>query len=238
MGNTNQIKSLKDTIKSIDISHLFAKNLKHGVSHHDSNWELFEPARFIYSFFAFNMLYEIDWKESLKRRKVWHSRSKKYGHASNKMVLLLKFIYSKRGEKSFKEYYSKYDGSLRLLDNSYQIVPDYNINRPDLNDFLVKEDSYVNNYRRSLKNLKDDKFSIQDHYKLLIFCYQIRNNVFHGLKKASEMIKSGQRERLVDYSNILIATKEMFFDIMEEEIGYLPANDDNLKENAGIISYL
>ena len=231
------INNLKKTIKSIDISHLFAKNLKHGVSHVESRWELFEPARFIYSFFAFNMLYEIDWKESLSGRRVWYARAQSYGYTSDKMVLLLEFIYSKKGEKSFRDYYSKYDNSLRLQENSNDIVLDFNIEKIDNNDFLEKKDSFVNNYKGSIIKLKEDNFNIEEHYKALIFCYQIRNNVFHGLKKASEMIKSGQRERLVDYSNILIATMEMFFDIMKEEIGYSPANDVNLKENAGMISY-
>ena len=34
----------------------------------DTDWKLFEPSKFIYSYFTFNMIYEIDWIESPRRR--------------------------------------------------------------------------------------------------------------------------------------------------------------------------
>jgi hypothetical protein len=94
--------------------------------------------------------------------------------------------------------------------------------------------SFFETYLESLERLANDEFILQDHYNLIIFTYQIRNNLFHGLKKAKEMIENGQRIRLNDYSNVLIATADMFFDIMKEKHGYYTATDDELKENLGI----
>ena len=42
---------LQNKIKSIELSYLFAKNLKHGINENDC-WQLFEPSKFIYSFFC------------------------------------------------------------------------------------------------------------------------------------------------------------------------------------------
>ncbi len=83
-------KELESTLKSINISYLFAKNLEHGISYQRSNWELFEPSKFIYSFFTFNMLYEIDWEKTLHLKFIWDQRSENY--TSDKIILLLKFI--------------------------------------------------------------------------------------------------------------------------------------------------
>ena len=54
------------------------------------------------------------------------------------------------------------------------------------------------------------------------------------LKKATEMIESGQRDRLFRYSQIILATIEMFFEILEKKYNYILATEDELKENAKI----
>jgi hypothetical protein len=51
-------------IQSIEISHSFALNYNHGVEL-NGKWDFFEPTRFVYAFFALNMLYSIGWKLSL-----------------------------------------------------------------------------------------------------------------------------------------------------------------------------
>lgn len=40
---------LENKIKSIELSYLFARNLKHGINE-KGDWQLFEPSKFIYSF--------------------------------------------------------------------------------------------------------------------------------------------------------------------------------------------
>ncbi len=51
-------------LQSIEISHSFAKHNKHGVQSFNDHWDLFEPTRFVYAFFSFNMVYAIDWQTS------------------------------------------------------------------------------------------------------------------------------------------------------------------------------
>ena len=61
-------EELQNKIKSIELSYLFAKNLKHGINE-TGDWKLFEPSRFIYSFFAFNMIYEINWELTFSKKR-------------------------------------------------------------------------------------------------------------------------------------------------------------------------
>ena len=63
---------ITEYLNSIEISHLFAKNYNHGVQSM-GKWDLFEPTRFVYAFFAFNMIYAIDWQSTiLKNKLVYH----------------------------------------------------------------------------------------------------------------------------------------------------------------------
>ena len=42
---------------------------------------------------------------------------------------------------------------------------------------------------------------------------------------------------LMDYSHIILATNEMFFDVLKEHYNYQLAKEDEMKENAGYINY-
>lgn len=208
-------------LKSIDISCQFANSIEHGVIYKSSDWTLFEPTKFIYAFFAFNMLYEIDWKLSIKRQKMMDSRSSSL--TKEKIKLLLKFIYSGNPEKSFLQYYLEYDENLEVIQNSNQIKVR-----------LSKNSDMLNNYKSSLNKLNNGSFTEDDHYNLLIFCYKIRNNIFHGSKTASSMIKGGQRERLLNYANILMATMDMFFSLFVDDENYSRSSQQELIENLQI----
>lgn len=220
--------SISATLKSINISYLFAKNLDHGISYLKSNWQLFEPTKFVYSFFTFNMLYDIDWNTTFQRDQL---KDSEHRYTSVKIVQLLKFIYTNDIGKPFLDYYQEYDINLSIVNNASRIIPDDNIKKTDKNEILNKKQSYLSNYLSSIENLKKGVVDFEDHYKLIIFTYQIRNNMFHGLKKATEIIKSGQRERLQDYSNIILATIELFFNILKSRYYYYLATEDELKEN-------
>ena len=146
---TNQMKKnpIESTLKSIDISRLFALRIEHGVSYENSEWKLFEPTTFIYSFFAFNMLYEIDWEESFQRDQIWDYRGRRELYTSDKIKKLLNFIYSKNIPESFCEYYSDYDENFRAIKNSIDITDnkyeDWKINQKD----WATDDTYKNNYK-------------------------------------------------------------------------------------------
>lgn len=218
--NKNDLNSL---IKNIDLSHLFSYKRKHGISTEETDWKLFEPSKFIYSYFTFNMIYEIDWVESYNVQKPWDHRNKIDFYARDKIRCLLNFINEYLDSNLFCEYLIKFSDDLKLIDNSKGIIEDNKIKKSDIKD-----------YRNALTKLKEEKFGFEDHFNILIFSHKIRNNIFHGYKKATDMIKSGQRNRLLDYSHIILATNEMFFDVLKEKHGYERAQDGEMNENIEI----
>jgi len=103
-------------IKNLEISYLFAKELKHGITdpNYKENWQLFEPSKFIYSFFAFDMICSIDWGKSIIKKHLIYSSS---GIFKNKLSKLLDFLYTNNC-KDFRECYSQFDPVFKLSENS------------------------------------------------------------------------------------------------------------------------
>lgn len=217
---------LRTKINSIELSYLFAKNLDHGVNKM-GDWKLFEPSKFIYSFFALNMIYEINWTNSLKRNLLLDQKGKTH----TKIYFLVEFLYN---NSTFFDFYSElesYRSIKKIVENSKQINIDPNIDALNNCDKLNKVDSFYNNYISSINNLYEDRFKIEDHYNLLAFTYQIRNNIFHGMKTVGMMTIREQRDRLVDYTNIILITLEMFFAVLEENYEYSRAHINELESN-------
>ena len=217
---------LNNKINSIELSYLFAKNLDHGVNK-TGNWMLFEPSKFIYSFFALNVVYEINWLSTFRRKNFWDQRGKTH----TKLYFLIEFLYKHSSFFDFQSEYHNY-GSLNLLiENSKKIKRDPNIDQINNCEKLSVIDTFFNNYINSINNLKEDRFGVEDHYNLLAFTYQIRNNIFHGLKTVGMMTIREQRDRLIDYTNIVLLTLEMFFNILEKHFEYVRIHKDALDEN-------
>lgn len=61
IGGNSMIK-LYEEFNDLYKLHRAAVELKHGI--YSRGWRLFEPSKFIYSFFAFNSFYSINWRES------------------------------------------------------------------------------------------------------------------------------------------------------------------------------
>ena len=219
---------LENKIRSIELSYLFARNLDHGVNQ-KGEWKLFEPSKFIYSFFALNMIYEINWRSTLKaKKKLWY-----YGKVAThtKLYSLVEFLYT---SSEFFDFYSEYKvfGSLNsFIENSKKIENDPNIDSINNCQMLKTKDSYLKNYIESINNLNNDTFGVIDHYNLLAFTYQIRNNIFHGEKTVGMMTLVDQRERLVDYTNVVLVTLELFFNILKKDFDYYRANNYELSDN-------
>ena len=221
---------LQNKIKSIELSYLFAKNLKHGINENDC-WQLFEPSKFIYSFFAFNMIYEIDWKSTFSKDRVWDQRGE-YTHT--KIYALIEFLYESNNKKDFYPTYKKFGSIKNLINNVKNIQPDQNISKVNNCAKLAFKKSFFNNYTNSIHNLENDNLDLTDHYHLLAFTYQIRNNIFHGQKTLGMMTLKEQRERLIDYTNIILTTLEQFFDMLSTDYWYYRAQKGELRENINL----
>ena len=56
-------KELEQTILNLHRVHSISRDYNHALEL-DDNWKIFEPTKFIYAYFTFNLLYNIDWKSS------------------------------------------------------------------------------------------------------------------------------------------------------------------------------
>ena len=199
--------------------------MNHGINRSQySDWQLFEPSKFIYAYFSFNMLYDIDLDRSIdKDRIVIYPGDFKTG---KRILFLTNFIH-----KNLDAIYKKmsdinYD---RIIKNSKNIKRDRTIDKKD--NYLSPRYSFFENYKIAIRGLERKALSQDNHYRLLSFCNQIRNNIFHGAKTISHMQMQEQRNRLVDYTNIILQTMELTFEIIEQDSDYFRAGSYDLDEN-------
>jgi hypothetical protein len=218
---------MHSTLKNVEIAYLFAKRMNHGINKSRSDnrdWQLFEPSRFIYAFFSFNMLYDIHWERSIdKHRIILHPGDIKTGRKINHLT---NFIHHYTDNVYTELSVLNYD---KIINNSKAIKPDININRTDI--YVLPRNSFLENYRFAMRSLGNKTLNADNHYRLLSFCNQIRNNIFHGAKTVNHMQMQDQRIRLIDYTNILLETMELLFQILEREIDYYRAGAHDLEEN-------
>ena len=213
------------TLKNIEIAYLFAKQMNHGINRSEySDWQLFEPSKFIYAYFSFNMLYDIDLERSIERDRIFfHPGDVKTG---KRILYLTNFIH-----KNLDAIYEKmsavdYD---RIVENSKDIRRDKTIDKKDI--YLSPRNSFFENYKIAISGLERKTLSQDNHYRLLSFCNQIRNNIFHGAKTISHMQIQEQRNRLIDYTNIILKTMDLTFEITEQNSDYFRAGPYDLEEN-------
>lgn len=218
---------ITEYLNSIEISHLFAKNYNHGVQSM-GKWDLFEPTRFVYAFFSFNMIYSIDWQSSLKNNRLIYQKNNNDNSAKMQMQQLIKFI-SEINETEFEFALQKIDTKRELFTIVSSMNSDYNSARDNFRntgniiakDFLLASEKFSNN-----ETLNKD-----DHFDLLQMSYAVRNNLFHGEKKAHQMKEQGHRNRLFHYANIILATNESFFEAMKNKYYYRRMEDWEIQNN-------
>lgn len=218
---------IEDLLRSIEISHCFAMKYNHGIQLRDK-WDLFEPTRFVYSFFAFNMIYAIDWNKSIKYRTIRYQKSDNNNHSKNQIMSLIQFICD-HTKGIFESELMKIDQNRELYDVIKGMDYDYKSSLESIrkNGTSIKEDFLT----ASKKFSSDTPLEIEDIFDLLQMSYTVRNNLFHGEKKAHHMRETGHRKRLFHYGNIIIALNESFFEIMKENYEYRRVENWEVQDN-------
>lgn len=205
-------KRIIEYLNSIEISHLFSKNHNHGLELY-GKWNLFEPTKFVYAFFSFNMIYSIDWGTSLSLNRLTYFNNMR---AKTLFIDTIKFI-TDFDEDLFEIQLSKLDPERKLYYVISKMTEDLNSNK--LSEFT--NNTIAQDFKIASKKFSDrEPLNSDDHFDLLQMVYTVRNNIFHGEKKAMQMVEAGQRERLLHYANIILATNEAFFEVMERKYGY------------------
>jgi hypothetical protein len=218
---------ITSTLQSIEISHSFAMNYKHGVEMH-GKWDSFEPTRFVYAFFAYNMIYAIDWKLTTKKDWLNYQRASSENYAKDQFLSLIDFVFT-NDNKAFENALEVLDKNRELYSVVSTMEEDYNSSRKSnrntgntiAHDFLMASKKFF------------DRIDLiaSDHFDLLQMSYTVRNNLFHGEKKAQQMREKGHRNRLLHYGNIILATNESFFEVMKHHFGYNRVENWEVQDN-------
>lgn len=220
-------KKIISYLQSVEISHSFAVNYNHGVQL-QGKWDLFEPTRFVYAFFAFNMIYAIDWDLSLQNDRLNYQKKGNQKNAKMQMQDLINFIVH-YDDKAFENALEEMDNNRDLYSVVSHLEEDYNSIQPSVRrtgntiaqDFLI-----------AAKRFSDHiDLSDTDHFDLLQMSYTVRNNIFHGEKKAQQMKEKGHRKRLLFYGNIILATNESFFNVMRDNFNYRRIERGEVEDN-------
>jgi hypothetical protein len=211
-----------DILNSIEISHLFAKNHKHGLELY-GEWKLFEPTKFVYAFFSFNMIYSIDWDSTINLNRINYNNNK----AKILFIHIINFI-TDFDVELFENELSKFDPERKLYNVIRKMTDDRNSNK--LSEFT--NNTIAQDFKMASKKFSArEKLNSDDHFDLLQMAYTVRNNIFHGEKKAMDMVEAGQRDRLLHYANIILATNESFFEVMRRKYGYKRIENYEVADN-------
>lgn len=216
-----------DYLQSVEISHSFAKNYNHGVQS-QGKWDLFEPTRFVYAFFAFNMIYAIDWESTMQQNRLKYQSKGNDNFAKVQIQSVINFVYNLEND-AFETAFLKFDERREIYNSVSKMDTDYNSNKLNTRNTgnSIAEDFLLASEKFSNKIILNSN----DQFDLLQMSYTVRNNLFHGEKKAHEMKEKGHRNRLFHYGNIILATNESFFEIMQNQFRYRRIENWEVQDN-------
>lgn len=223
-------KRIIDYLQSVEISHSFAMKYNHGVQsiNADGKWDLFEPTRFVYAFFALNMIYSIDWHRTIESNFMKYHNYRTGKNAQDQISEVIDFVYSNSNEL-FQECLLKFDSNRGLFSVVSQMDIDYNSSRPSRRD---GNNTIAQDFLRASKKFTDCiNLDADDHFDLMQMSYTVRNNLFHGEKKAYQMREKGHRNRLLHYGNIILATNESFFETLKNKFRYRRIDNYEIQDN-------
>lgn len=197
--------------------HRDSASSNHAILNSERRWKRFIPTNFIYVFFTFNTLYNVDWEQSLRIGRKWiilNNREDIYEF--DKIEQYINFCCKdKEFLKIYKDFFRKYVthrySSGQILSELHQIQVD----KPFSNGRIWNEDiitHFLNVCHNFLENDIFDKHFIKGVAR---FVYYIRCNLFHGVKTMDMLNEPAQQIRLEIYTLFIIAINQMVFSYIE-----------------------
>jgi hypothetical protein len=208
----------------------------------ENTWQVFTPSRFIYAFFAFNSIYDIDWQSSFDKQKVirWQPEEKNINNKDNdRLQCIIPCRIIENNDRPPKEvdqikYYIKYfnDKLVSEAPNRFakilkQMLDSFGITDPVT---ALKDIDLVNanNKLERQSKIVPVQFSLvlqgyqepDDFYSsvvfLIKFVYKVRCNLFHGTKTMVHLLNQEQQKRLLIYTALLISANSLLFRVAEK----------------------
>lgn len=199
----------------------------------------YTPSLFIYSYFTFNTLYNINWRYTAKKdyRRVYYyipwtdkNGDERYHTETRKIEFYLEFLTNAFNTRFFNEFRTHFMTYIRNYRESIDIKRKVNQEchfydntlekwtEDYLGEFKSKEDTQLDNNAKEflikivkvIINASLPQPSNDDFKKLVNIVYKVRCNLFHGSKNPKDFDGS-QMERFVIYAAILSSLNYMLF---------------------------
>lgn len=212
------MEDIKQEIKDLHKLHSVTKDFNHIIEYQPGSWKMFEPSKFIYSFFAFNTFYNYDWEASIANDKLTpfvDDLSER-----QKFKKMIDFVFNNIHSDDTKDFINvilqpnkkiKPRTKDELIKALEHITPDNRISESTIEDFKNAFKKLLETEKLVIGKLKNE---------IIPFVYNVRNNIFHGTKTTIDMADRKQRERLNIYSSILIATNSLLFKVLERKLNF------------------
>ena len=196
-------KYLKELLEDVSV-------LEHALIEEGDEKKPYEPTFFLYIFFSFNTIFNIDWSKSKEEGVIVDAAGKE----EDQIKKLIDFCFSDNSfaEAFFPSFYSivtlRAKGDVSSIHQSMKsiIVDNKRIKSGD-----------ADNCRSAFRSLLSERgFNCRNMKTLATFIYKVRCNLVHGTKTFEDLRKPMQRERILYYSFFLIALQHMLFMRLED----------------------
>lgn len=204
-----------------------SKGYNHGIEMNNQKWELFEPTKFIYSYFTFNIIYNIDWENSFEKSRILYFKDS-LSHNSNftepkKVRFHLKFLKRIENEDKLKLFYNNL--------NELSYIDEEGLNKIDLKEYV--KDAFFNmksggsidkemirNYNTYLLQFQYGDLGYENLNKMTYFIQMVRNNIFHGQKNIIQMSERQQQIRLLFYTAFINSLNDCLFNLISNKYDF------------------
>lgn len=174
---------------------------------------------FVFEFFIYNSIYQVDWCASLQTECVENHPSRSY--EATQQDKLEKFLkpYIRKEPRLLHEAFSPIC-STNLAGDWLEVVPDSGISAVKGRRFFRQLRELQNRLRTTDK---PEEFQVDNSLFDLIrncrgFIYRVRNNIFHGSKVLGETYEEKQKKRIQIYLTFLRCMTSLFFLVCDRHL--------------------
>lgn len=211
--------TLKNKLSTLNALHSFCMKSEHAVRQtgdDTSTWSVFNPSRFIYTYFTFNSMYDIDWESSFADLQVLETKEK---YQRDRFQKAIKFFFKKLGSDAPNIFSTLLQHQLHAFDveDAEKIMNTLKTPREDEETEKLRK-----GFKRILGTLREPSSTTPSDYlesllRIITFIYKVRCNIFHGSKTRYDMEEESQQARFLVYSAILIAVNALLFEVAKRE---------------------
>ena len=197
-------------VESLRALHEDICETEHSLIERGKTYMPYEPTFFLYNFFAFNTIFNINWDESRKEGVVIEQKK---GSESDRINHLIHFCFD---SKAFWDPF--WETFVEIVTAKYSVQRIVgSLENIDPTGGKIDED-VTQSFKSACKLvLTKQGFTEENLKNVFSFIYKVRCNIVHGTKSMRHMENEQQRARIQIYSYFIIGLLHMLFMRLEFE---------------------